>query len=297
MKKILFIILLIISTNRLLAQLVNPYSFQLYQFNYSIYNPAFTAFDENQKLDFMGKVVNSKLDLGYNGALISYENALSDNNWGIGFLTYSEQLSYRSSNSIGLSLRKTFVIEQGKSISLGSRINYQHTVVDLSLHKPTNIYDYFWIDAEPFKKDFFNLETGISFKLNNFYGGVAVYDLYNSFNEPDLYIPGRLLLLTGGLRSVISENFISDNSLNVKTDFQYYAVDFNNNFLLANRVIAGISFSSFNGFEANGFYSSVSGGIRMKNVEIISLIYSPRYLPIRNGRYGLSAEFLVRARM
>lgn len=268
MKKIIFILAILASTNAIAQQNAQ---FSQYIFNELVINPAYagtkglvnlSAIYSNQWEGFKGSPSTQTLAL----------DAAVTEKIGLGFHLINDQIGAQRQQGFFCSYAYKIPITEKFKLSMGLSIGASYFSLDGNKLLTDDTYD----PAIPItleSKFRFDTKTGLFLYSDRFYGGFSISDLLSDvFHPEDLMIAAqaRHYYLTSGYVFDLSTKFKFKPSFLIKEDFEAPTnIDINSFFLYNERVWLGATAR----FGAKVFSKDLDNTLKMRNAYTVMLEY------------------------
>jgi|GEM_PF-2736850 len=286
------------------AECVQAQSFiysDLYQYNYSTINPAYTGTEANHKFSAIGKGDNLGDTHPYTSWMVAYEASVKKLHSGVGFMFTKDSFGPYINHRYSLTYSYAFSLPDSSQLRLGINSSLDKSDIDFSRYRYQDPSDpisrYELSDKRP------SVGLGVWYKRKNWFAGLSV----DYLNRPTFYSDASLPYYAQSFAHTVREKYqitlgyqdfqlgkhlASTHSLN---HFRYsgqYFTDWNNTIAYRNLLLLGLGYRlPKEGFDRGSF--RINGGIRISRYfQLMSLVYVQKQNAYE--RRSFSGELLLK---
>jgi type IX secretion system PorP/SprF family membrane protein len=287
-----FLILLGLCCERLRAQ--SYPAFDLYQYNYSLINPAYTGNEGSHKFSATGRGDNLGDTRPYTSWMLAYEAFIPRINSGVGVIYTKDNVGPYINQRYGLTYSYHFTLPDSSQLGLGINSSLDKSLIDFSRYRYQDPFDPISRDKLSDKRP--SVGVGMWYKRKNWFAGFSVDYLNRPTFFSDASLPQTLherYQITLGYQDFqLGKHLSSTHSLNHSRYFEGYFTDWNNTVAYRNLLLLGLGYRLPKaGFEQGSF--RINGGVRISShFQLMSLVYMQK--PKAYERRSLSGELLLK---
>ncbi|HYG38534.1 MAG TPA: type IX secretion system membrane protein PorP/SprF, partial [Cytophagales bacterium] len=282
MRKRSFLLIMFLFVTMLLKGQSIPH-FNLYSYNYALFNPAAAGADKKHIIAAQGQLgvdteITDDLKFDYNG-LLSYEGNFSPINSGIGAFVVRTGSEGINTMKAGVSYNYKIEFAPSTSLRVGVRPTFtRHTVS----------FD-FALDEEKESSTKTDLDLGLYFNTFGFYVGASMNNIlkhkheFGVFESNDFYSDQLLSVVVG--KKINTPVISIDPSLAYVTHDDFSVLYLNSNFVLAKMFMFGGTYGQ--SLDSEGYNLSANVGMSIVGkVDLIAHVYSrQRHRPETSSDY------------
>jgi len=297
MKSIKFYFVFCLTFNLGATIVAQTISSELYQYNYSILNPAFTSIDD-QNVSFLLRTATYNYSSGLvhqTDALLSFTTKLDKINSGFGFMGSS---SGRGASITNLNINYSYNIKisNNSNLILGTRISNNRSNIDLDLYGPIDPNDPV-LDPDKDRLFISNISAsfGVIFKIKNFIGAISADGILgkDKFDYPAKATPDIVNIILSYPFKLSDWGKLTQSIFSPLVGYEINRIDLNSVLLINRKLLTGLTLEISDG----QFIPKINFGYRLKDsFEITTMIYSRRRDFISNEKFtgSLSARFFFK---
>jgi len=271
---------------------------ELYQYNYSILNPAFTSIDD-QNISFLLRTTSYNIfphPTYATEAFLSFTTKLDKINSGFGFMGSSSRLGISSMSTLSINYSYNIKINTNSSLILGTKISNDRSNFDVDLIEPLEFDD---ILLDPEKNRLFisnvSLSFGMLFKAKDFVGAISFDGILvkDSFDYPSKSTSDKVTIILSYPFKLGDWGKLTQSVYAPIIDYELSRIDLNSMLLIKNKLLSGLTLEISDG----KFIPKMNVGYRLKDYfEITTILYSRRRDFISNEKFtgSLSLRFFFK---
>jgi type IX secretion system PorP/SprF family membrane protein len=247
----------------------------LYQYQYSLINPAFVGVD-GQKISFAARMLVTDGLIHTTGAVAGYETQLKKVNSGLGFNLRAATLGPESSSFLNLSYNYQWKINEKSKLVFGLKASSYKYVMDYSRYVPIDPDDPLITGLGVGTSANLLAGAGILFRYDKFFAAISSDNILFSRSRGDVSFDSnlgkKLFHYTVGADVKINDRLSSSHSIYAASVGDVWRTDLNTSFTF-DWAILGASLETATGFER--VYPKINCGVKLKdNGRILVILYS-----------------------
>jgi type IX secretion system PorP/SprF family membrane protein len=274
-------------------------AFDLYPYNFSLINPAYTGSEGTHKFSALGRGNNLGDEFSSTSWMLGYEASIKSIHSGVGFMYTRDNIGPYRNGRYSLTYSYTFTLPDSSQFRLGTNLSLDRLVLDYSDFRMLDPNDLLLNTGSKVSDQHPIVGVGVWYNRQKLFAGFSV-DYLNQptfrLNEtfPLTYTIDRKYHITLGYKDLQwGGAFTSTHSLNYTRPAQnWYFTDWNNTVAYKDLLFLGLGYRlPKEGFEQGSF--RMNGGVWIaRRVQLMSLIYVQKHKNVRSS--GLSGELLLK---
>ncbi|MES2732594.1 MAG: PorP/SprF family type IX secretion system membrane protein [Bacteroidota bacterium] len=276
-------------------------AFDLYPYNYSQINPAYTGAESRFKFAAQGRAHHWGTDFSSSDWMLAGEVNLKKLRSGIGFMATQENngLPYLKTR-YSLNYSYAIPLKDSSQLRIGTNLSVNRLSIEYSKYDFENDHDIIlYKNGEKESGSRFNVGVGVWYSRRKLFAGLSIDYLY----QPTLTISDNLIaiqlkrnyqVVLGWKELTLSRQFSTTPSLNFSTHRGYWEMDINNTFAFRKIWLLGITYRTYDYEYIKPTSQFIfNGGVKLlKHFQIMGTIYSTT--PSNAYTSGFNGELLMK---
>jgi len=171
-------------------------AFDLYQYNFSLINPAYTGSEGTHKFSAMGRGNNLDDEFPSTSWMLAYEASIKAIHSGVGFMYTRDNFSPYRNGRYSLTYSYVFTLSDSSQLRLGTNFSLDKSVIDFSRYRLLDPFDPVLNASSKVSDQQLMVGVGIWYNRQKLFAGLTA----DYLNQPDFYEKSPLLINTVGRR-------------------------------------------------------------------------------------------------